>query len=79
MIQRQSEVLDCMKRIKNVIDAQQQEALKQRLSQEQRYNAVNDYDDEISGPYDKLEGAGGFAGGDAKKRRGVCRMREPSA
>lgn len=73
MIRRQTEVLDCMNRIKDVINAQQQEAIKQRLSQEQRYNTTSEFEDEIIGPYDKLEGSGGFAGADAKKRRGVSK------
>ena len=62
-----------MVRIKDVINAQQQQqeaALKHQLSQEQRY-APSDYDDEAPGYHDKLDGAGGFAGADAKKRRGV--------
>lgn len=70
MISRQTRVLDSMNRIKDVINAQQ-EALKQRLSQEQRYNAPSEYDDDGPGYHDKLDGAGGFAGADAKKRRGV--------
>lgn len=69
MISRQTRVLDSMNRIKDVINAQQ-EALKQRLSQEQRYNAPSEYDDDAPGYHDKLDGAGGFAGADAKKRRG---------
>lgn len=75
MIRRQTEVLDCMNRIKDVINAQQQEAMKQRLNQEQRINASAEYEDEIIGPYDKLEGAGGFAGAEAKKRRGVSNIK----
>lgn len=74
MIRRQTEVLDCMHRIKDVINAQQQEAMKQRQSQEQRYTVSSEYEDEIIGPYDKLEGSGGFAGADAKKRRGVSKF-----
>lgn len=65
-------MLDSMNRIKDVINAQQ-EALKQRLSQEQRYNAPAEYDDDAPGYHDKLDGAGGFAGADAKKRRGVSK------
>lgn len=72
MISRQTRVLDSMNRIKDVINAQQ-EALKQRLSQEQRYNAPSEYDDDAPGYHDKLDGAGGFAGADAKKRRGVSK------
>lgn len=79
MIRRQTEVLDCMNRIKDVINAQQQEAMKQRLNQEQRYNASSEYEDEIIGPYDKLEGGGGFAGAEAKKRRGVSNTKEGRA
>lgn len=79
MIRRQTEVLDCMNRIKDVINAQQQEAMKQRLNQEQRYNVSSEYEDEIIGPYDKLEGSGGFAGADAKKRRGVSNTKEGRA
>lgn len=72
MISRQTRVLDSMNRIKDVINAQQ-EALKQRLSQEQRYHAPSEYDDDAPGYHDKLDGAGGFAGADAKKRRGVSK------
>lgn len=79
MIRRQTEVLDCMNRIKDVINAQQQEAMKQRMNQEQRYNVSSEYEDEIIGPYDKLEGSGGFAGADAKKRRGVSNTTEGRA
>lgn len=53
--------------------------MKQRLNQEQRYNASSEYEDEIIGPYDKLEGSGGFAGADAKKRRGVSNTKERRA
>lgn len=73
MISRQTRVLDSMNRIKDVINAQQ-EALKQRISQEQRYNAPSEYDDDAPGYHDKLDGAGGFAGADAKKRRGVSKV-----
>lgn len=74
MISHQTRVLDSMNRIKDMIKAQQ-EALKQRLSQEQRFNAPSEYDDDAPGYHDKLDGAGGFAGADAKKRRGVSRAR----
>lgn len=77
MISRQTRVLDSMNRIKDVINAQQ-EALKQRLSQEQRYNAPSEYDDDAPGYHDKLDGAGGFAGADAKKRRGVSKHPPPN-
>ena len=48
MIIRQTRVLDSMNRIKDVINAQQ-EALKQRLSQEQRFHAPSEYDDDAPG------------------------------
>ena len=69
MIGHQNRVLDSMQRIKEVIVAQQH-ALAEQRSYEQTFKPPNDLDDDGLG-YDKLDGTGGFAGADPKKRRGV--------
>ncbi|KAL8742347.1 MAG: hypothetical protein Q9190_005158, partial [Brigantiaea leucoxantha] len=68
MIGHQNRVLDSMQRIKEVIVAQQH-ALAEQRSYEQTFKPPNDLDDDGLG-YDKLDGTGGFAGADPKKRRG---------
>ena len=58
-----------MERIRDVIVKQQQDLAEAR-HREQGYKASQEYDEEsLFG--DKSEGGGGFAGADAKKRRGV--------
>lgn len=61
-----------MSRIRDVICKQQQALAEQRNYDQQNYKAApSEADDNESTSYiDKLEGSGGFAGADAKKRRG---------
>lgn len=70
----QKRVLDSMQRVKEVIHAQQQ-ALAEQRSYENSYKPSAEPDDDGSSYHEKLEGGGGFAGAEAKKRRGVCRHR----
>lgn len=79
MIRRQKGVLDSVVRIKDLRNAQEEAKQQQaRASQEQRYNhAPSEYDDDGPGYHDKLDGAGGFAGADSKKRRGVGETKDP--
>ena len=72
MIRQQTKVLDAMSRIRDVICKQQQALAEQRNYDQQNYKAApSEADDNESNSYiDKLEGSGGFAGADAKKRRG---------
>ena len=72
MIRQQGKVLDAMTRIRDVICKQQQALVEQRNYEQQNYKAApSEADDNESTSYiDKLEGSGGFAGADAKKRRG---------
>lgn len=69
MIVRQTRVLESMNRIREVLKAQI--ALAEQQNQERRYKASSDFDDDVSSYQDKMEGGGGFAGSDPKKRRGV--------
>lgn len=71
MIRRQKGVVESLQRIQEVIQAQQIAALEQQQTQEQRFHAPSEYDEEGPGYHEKLDGGGGFAGPDAKKRRGV--------
>ncbi|KAL9630521.1 MAG: hypothetical protein Q9164_006372, partial [Protoblastenia rupestris] len=71
MIRQQTRVLESMSRIKNVIVKQQQALVEQRNYDQQNYkNATSEAEEENHLYADKSEGAGGFAGADAKKRRG---------
>lgn len=59
-----------MERIREVI-VKQRDDLAERNKQEQGQKASPEFDDDsVYG--EKSEGGGGFAGADAKKRRGVC-------
>ncbi|KAL8841519.1 MAG: hypothetical protein Q9170_000902 [Blastenia crenularia] len=62
-------VLESMQRIKEVIIAQQQALAEQRNYE--KYKPPSEADDDGASFQDKVEGSGGFAGADAKKRRGV--------
>ena len=69
MIRQQQKVLDSMTRIRSVIFNQQQAlAEKNRYDPQHFKSAMSEPDDEPSF-MDKMEGVGGFAGPDAKKRR----------
>ncbi|KAL8893206.1 MAG: hypothetical protein Q9192_005495, partial [Flavoplaca navasiana] len=65
----QQRVLDSMQSIKEVIIAQQQ-ALAEQRTYEHTYKPASEADEDGANFHEKLEGAGGFAGADAKKRRG---------
>ncbi|MCJ1227826.1 hypothetical protein MMC12_004485 [Toensbergia leucococca] len=69
MIRQQSRVLDSMVRIREVIISQQQ-ALAEQRNQDQNYKGSSEIDDDGISYQDKLDGSGGFAGSDPKKRRG---------
>lgn len=58
-----------MQRIKEVIIAQQHALAEQRNYE--KYNPTSEADEDAGSFHDKTEGAGGFAGADPKKRRGV--------
>ena len=60
-----------MARIREVI-VTQQHALEEQRNREEANKESSDYGDDGNGYSEKGEGAGGFAGSDAKKRRGVC-------
>ncbi|KAL8989288.1 MAG: hypothetical protein Q9177_001798, partial [Variospora cf. flavescens] len=66
----QKRVLDSMQRIKEVIVAQQH-ALAEQKNYENSYKPSAEPDDDGGSYHDKTEGGGGFAGAEAKKRRGV--------
>lgn len=71
MIRQQAKVMDAMARIRDVICKQQQALIEQRQYDQQNYKpAASEADDDANAFMDKLEGAGGFAGSDSKKRRG---------
>ena len=70
MIRHQTRVLDSMARIRDII-LTQQHALAEQRSRDQAYKPPSEFSDDAIAYQDKLEGGGGFAGADAKKRRGV--------
>ncbi|KAL9124363.1 MAG: hypothetical protein Q9217_006302, partial [Psora testacea] len=72
MIRQQTRVLDSVSRIRDVIHKQQQQALAEQRNHDQQNHktAASEAEEETHSYADKLEGAGGFAGPDAKKRRG---------
>lgn len=71
MMSYQQRVLDSMQRIKEVIVAQQQALAEQRNYEQNNYRAASEADEDGASFHDKLDGSGGFAGAEAKKRRGV--------
>ena len=71
MMRQQQRVLDSMARIRDLIQRQQQALAEQRVYDAQTYKATPSEADEDSQNFmDKMEGSGGFAGAEAKKRRG---------
>ena len=73
MIARQTRVLDSVNRIREVIIAKTLADAEQQ-SQERRNKAALEYDDDSGSFQDKMDGSGGFAGSDPKKRRGVRKI-----
>ena len=71
MIRRQTTVLDAMSRIREVVVAQQQALAEQRNRDEANKTHQLEYREDAAAYQDKSEGGGGFAGSDAKKRKGV--------
>ncbi|MCJ1298887.1 hypothetical protein MMC08_001678 [Hypocenomyce scalaris] len=70
LVRQQTVVLDAINRIREGIITRQQQALAEQRSQDQAYKGSSEFGDDGSGYQDKLDGSGGFAGADAKKRRG---------
>ena len=71
-MREQTKVLEALGRMRDVICKQQQQALAdQRNLDQQNYKpAASEADEEANSYMDKLDGSGGFAGSDSKKRRG---------
>ena len=69
---QQTGVLDAINRIREGIITRQQQAIAEQRSQDQIYKGSSEFGDDGSVYQEKLDGSGGFAGADAKKRRGVC-------
>ncbi|KAI4104797.1 MAG: hypothetical protein L6R37_003070 [Teloschistes peruensis] len=69
MMNHQKRVLDSMQSIKEIIIAQQH-ALAEQRNYEINHKPSSDADEDGASFSDKLEGSGGFAGADTKKRRG---------
>lgn len=70
IIRQQGRVLDSASRIREVVLKEQQERAEKRSFDQQNFKAAIEADDDAPGYMDKLDGDGGFAGSDAKKRRG---------
>ena len=70
MIRQQAKVMDSMARIRDVIFRQQQALVEQRRYDQQNFKPPASEADDEGSSFDKLEGSGGFAGSDSKKRRG---------
>lgn len=70
MMRHQHRVLESMARIRDVI-INQQHALAEQRTRDEANKESSEYGEDTNGGQDKLEGGGGFAGADAKKRRGV--------
>ena len=71
MIRLQNTVLTAFERIREVVIAQQHALAEQRSRDEASKARQGSFSDDSTSYLDKQEGAGGFAGADAKKRRGV--------
>ncbi|KAI4208481.1 MAG: hypothetical protein LQ348_000143 [Seirophora lacunosa] len=69
LMDKQRRVLESMQRIKEVVVAQQH-ALAEQRNYENSYKPSAEPDDDGANFHDKSEGGGGFAGAEAKKRRG---------
>ncbi|KAL8779247.1 MAG: hypothetical protein Q9194_001548 [Teloschistes cf. exilis] len=69
IMNHQKRVLDSMQSIKEIIVAQQH-ALAEQRNYEINHKPSSDADEDGASFGDKLEGSGGFAGADTKKRRG---------
>jgi hypothetical protein len=72
-LHRSKRISDNWNRIREAVIAQQQALAEQRA----RVVKGDYYEDDYNGLHDDYKGSGGFAGGDAKKRRGVSSTHEP--
>ena len=70
MIRQHHRVYDSFARIRDVLLTQQL-ALAEQRAHEQGYKGSSEYDEDGAGYQDDFKAGGGFAGADAKKRRGV--------
>ena len=71
MILEQEKTLQAMTRIREVIFKQHQALQEQKLYDQRNFKTpISEADDDANSYMDKLDGQGGFAGADAKKRRG---------
>lgn len=70
MIRQHHRVYDSFARIRDVLLTQQL-ALAEQRAHEQGYKGSSEYDEDGAGYQDEFKAGGGFAGADAKKRRGV--------
>lgn len=71
MIREQEKTLQAMARIREVIFKQHQALQEQKIYDQRNYKATpSEADDDNHSYMDKLDGQGGFAGSDPKKRRG---------
>lgn len=72
MIRQHGRVYESFARIREVLLTQQL-ALAEQRAHDQGYKGSSEYDEDGSGYQEELKAGGGFAGADAKKRRGVSR------
>lgn len=71
IMRHQQRVLDSMARIRDLIQRQQQALAEQRIYDAQNFKtAPSETDEDGQNFLEKMDGAGGFAGAEAKKRRG---------
>lgn len=70
MLRQHNRVHESFTRIRDVILTQQL-ALAEQRAHEQGYKGSSEYDEDGAGYQDEFKAGGGFAGADAKKRRGV--------
>lgn len=67
-VQRQNQ--EALMRIRNAV-LSQEHAMAEQMAQRKAYKA-NGVDEEMAMYQEEYKGSGGFAGAEAKKRRGVC-------
>lgn len=71
MLREQAKVMDALSRMRDVICKQQQALVDRRNFDQQNYKpTASEADDDANSYMDKVDGSGGFAGSDSKKRRG---------
>ena len=78
MIRQHRRVFDSFARIRDVLVTQQLVLAEQR-AHEQGFKGSSEYDEDGAGYQDEFKAGGGFAGADAKKRRGVSLSKSGSS